>query len=115
MASGVAPTAVTIANGQSLSPASAIVAGDVVGVQTDAQWDAAGMTFQGSYDGVAYFNLFSQTAEVALASMTGAAMVALDPTAFRACMFLKVRSGTAAAPVVQNGATVVTILSRQIG
>jgi hypothetical protein len=115
--SGLTPVVLTIADGQSLSPASGILpAGDLVAVITDSGWNAAGITFQGSYDGVAanFFNLWNAAGEVAVASITAAAMVAVDPLLFRGCQFLKVRSGTAGSAVNQTGATVVTLLFRTV-
>ena len=115
MVGAVTAAAVTIANGQSLSDAVDLMAlGPVVGIITDAAWDANTMTFQGSYDGVTYTDLRQMGVEVAVPGVAASSMEALDPLQFLPCKYLKVRSGTAANPVPQTGDTVVTIICRPV-
>jgi hypothetical protein len=102
---------VTIGAGASLSGASTKWPGyKLIGLMTASTWDAAKITFQGSVDGTTYANLYDKTAEYEIAAVTGAACVALDVTAFMPWDYIKVRSGTAAAPTNQVDATVVTLV-----
>ncbi len=111
-------SSVTIANGQSLSGASAQLAGtDVVGLVADAAWDTNAVTFQASYDGTNFFDLFSldvPPVELTLAGVVAQKWYPLDPSTFFGVSYIKVRSGTAGAAVAQNGATVITLVLRPI-
>jgi hypothetical protein len=102
---------VTVAAGASLSGASTKISGQrLVGVMTASTWDAAKLTFQVSSDGTNYADLYSETAEYEVASVTGAAAVALDPAKFVGWDYVKVRSGTSGAATNQADATIVTLV-----
>jgi len=105
----------TIVNAQSLSGAIDLRSvGTPVAIQTDAAWDTNTVTFQGSYDGVVYTNLRSMGTEIALPGVVASSMEAVDLHYFLGCRYLKVRSGTAAAPVAQVGNTTVTVICGRI-
>lgn len=102
---------VTIGAGASLSGASTKISGyRLVGLATDAAWDAAKMTFQVSHDGTTFYNLITDTAEYEIAAHTSAAAVAINPAHFIGWDYVKVRSGTSTAATNQVDATVVTLL-----
>ena len=102
---------VTIAAGASLSAATVKYPGyRLVGVQTAATWDAAKLTFQGSTDGVNFFNLFTATGEYEIAAVTAGACIALEFFNFVPWDYYKVRSGTAALATSQVDATVLTLV-----
>lgn len=104
---------VVIANGQSLSGASASLSGrQLVGVITDAEWDTNAMTYQASVDGVNYFNLFYEASEYSQTGVTASTYRALNPNVFYGVRYIKVRSGTAGSPVSQSGATTITLVLR---
>ena len=106
-------TTVTILNGASLSGVADLrTIGVPVGLQMDAAWDTNAVSFQGSYDGAVYTDLRINGAEVSLAGVVASSMEGLDPYSFMACRYLKVRSGTSAAPVNQVGNTIVTIIAK---
>jgi len=106
-------TTVTILDGQSLSGAADLRAlGAPVAIITDAAWDTNAVTFQLSVDGVLYTDLRSGATEVGQPAVVASAITALNPFDFLAARYIKVRSGTSAAPVVQAGDTVVTIVAR---
>ena len=105
---------VTIDAGQSLSPAVEVRFDELVGVGFPSAWTAAGLTFQVSVDGVTYRDLYSTSAEFAIASAAAGAnrQVALNPLDMAGVRFLKVRSGTAGTPVVQAAARDLDLIVR---
>lgn len=70
-----------------------------LGAAVGTVWTPANLTFQFSVDGVTYQDLYNGAE--AVVTTAAARFVAIDPTARRAIRFLKVRSGTAGAPVTQ--------------
>jgi len=108
-------TTVTILNGASLSGVADLrTIGVPVGIQMDAAWDTNAVTFQGSYDGVVYTNLQVYGVEIVVPGVVASTLQALYPMDFLACRYLKVRSGTGAAPVNQVGDTIVSIICRPL-
>lgn len=107
---------VTIASGQSLSPAVELTTEQLVGVQLPAGWTAADMTFQGSYDGVTYGDVFTQTGEYKIpsASLAASQHVILSPVDTASFRFVKVRSGVTGAAVAQLADRVITLLIRAL-
>jgi hypothetical protein len=102
---------VTIGAGASLSGASSKFNGyGLVGILTASTWDAAKLTFEGSNDGTNFFKIVTNAAEYEVASVTGAACIAVDPNVFVAWDYIKVRSGTSASAVNQADETIVTLV-----
>ena len=95
----------TIANGASLSDAVAI-SGKLVGLVVPAAWTAASLTFQGSVDGVNFYNVYDDATErtIASASVVASHYIALTLTHWLGFTHIKVRSGTASAAVNQGAA-----------
>jgi hypothetical protein len=103
---------VTITNGQSLSPAVDMGGTTLVSIQMPAAWTAAGITLQGSSDGVSFFNIFSSTGvEYALAA-AASSFIVLDPVDMLGVRYMKIRSGTAGTPVNQAADRVLTLVTR---
>ena len=108
-------TTVTILNGASLSGVADLrTLGALVGIQPDAAWDTNIVTFQGSYDNAVWTNLRLFGVEVQIPGVVASSLEPVDPMYFLAPRYLKVRSGTAAAPVNQVGDTVITLICRPI-
>lgn len=107
-----------IASGQSLSPEVDIGGWTLVGIVVPAAWTTAGISFQASADGGATFGELQTIAAVAFAisSITGGTQVyiAIDPTTLRGVRSLKVRSGTAAAPVSQGSSVTLSLVTRYV-
>jgi hypothetical protein len=106
---------VTIATGASLSGASERLDPGVrvIGFITDSAWDTNVMSFQGSIDGTNFFNLNFKDAsggEYATGSVVASTYTPVDIGTFFGLRYIKVRSGTSAAAVNQNGASVVTLV-----
>lgn len=96
---------VTIANGANLSSAG-FVHGALVGIITPAAFTAAAVTFQGSVDGVNYYDIYDDSVERVFASgvfpAAAARFLSLDLNDWLPFNYIKVRSGTAAATVGQG-------------
>ena len=102
---------VTIAAGASLSGASTLPAGySLVGLVTAATWDAAKISLAASIDGTNFYPVKDSTAEFEIASVTGAACIAVEVTKTVAWSYLKVRSGISTAATNQVDATIVTLV-----
>lgn len=97
-------TAATILNGASLSGAVDLDEKRAHRIVMPAAWTAAGITFQVSYDGAAFNDLYTADGEYTLSStVVGASRsIVLDQSIFYGVRHLKVRSGTSAAPVNQG-------------
>jgi len=101
---------VTIAAGESLS-AAVQVDGKFGALILPAGWTAAPLTFVGSFDGVTYAAIYDGAVErtIAQADAVAGRLIALDPADWLAIKHIKIRSGTAAAPVVQVAERVVSL------
>ena len=105
----------TILNGASLSGVIDLrTVGVPVAIQMDAAWDTNAVTFQGSYDNVTWTDLRVAGVEESIAGVVASSMEPLVYGHFLAPRYLKVRSGTAGAPVNQVGNTVITVIARPI-
>lgn len=71
-----------------------------------AGWTGAGLSFQASVDGAAWADLYNGSGELVIAAgaIGASRAVLVDPAAFFGIRYLKIRSGTAAAPVAQAAA-----------
>lgn len=103
----------TIASGQSLSAAVALGSGVPVALLMPSAWTAASVSFQASYDGVTFANLYSEGAEVSV-NVAASQWVALDSAPFAGARFIKLRSGASGAPVNQAADRVLTIITRRL-
>lgn len=115
VASGApALAAVSIAAATALSPAVDLAGQRLHRIALPAAWTAAAITFQSSFDGTTWNDLYDGNGEVTLASANVAAgrAIVVDPAVFLGVRFLKVRSGTSASPVAQaaqRDCTLVTV------
>jgi len=106
-----------IAAGQSLSPEIDIGTKSLVGLVLPAAWIAAagGISFQVSVDGGSTWNELLTVAGAAYAvafTAAGPAYIAVDPSTLRGVQAIKVRSGTAGAPVNQTSTVALTLITR---
>lgn len=89
----------------------------LVGLVLPAAWIAAagGISLQTSVDGGTTWNEVTTAAGAAYAiafTAAGSAYIAIDPTTLRGVVALKIRSGTAVAPVNQTAAVTLTLVTR---
>ena len=95
---------VTIANGASLSGALNIASRNFFGVIMPASWTTANLTFQGSFDGTTYYDLYDEAGtEVTFTASTSRYIIISTPAKFLGLKKLKIRSGTSGTPVTQGG------------
>jgi hypothetical protein len=107
--------AVSIALNEALSGAVQLKGRVPVAVVMPADWTAADLTFQASYDGATYWNLYDgdTDAEVSVQAAEDRHIV-LDHNKFYGAQYLKVRSGTAASAVNQEAARTLYLVTREI-
>lgn len=109
---------VSIPNGGALSTGVGLGEKTLIGIIVSAAWTAAGLTFQASEDGGAsWLDLTDSTGtaiSIAAAGIIAGGRVSLDPTPFIGVDTIRVRSGTAAAPVNQGAARVLSLITRRL-
>lgn len=103
---------VTILNGQSLSGAADLRGFELCALVFPAAWTAAGVSFQVSYDGVTFQDLYNATAEVTYAAAAANRALQVTPTDMAGVMLLKVRSGTSGTPVNQAADRIIAVIGR---
>jgi len=102
----------TIAAAGSLSNGCYVGHGKLVSLIMPASWDAAVLTFQGSADGVTYYDIYDyQGAEVVVQADTSR-MITIDE--FEGAPWIKLRSGTTGAPVAQTVAAAITLVIQKL-
>lgn len=106
---------VTIADAASLSDAGALNGRVLCGIQLPSGWSTQHVTFQGSVDGSNFFDVYDATnTEVTISSAAASRFYQLEPAKFAGLKFVKVRSGTSAAPVTQSGIDIITLVARDL-
>lgn len=101
----------TISGGDATGLSNVInVIGNMAGLITPPAWTAAGLTFLGSYDGVNFFPIYDGPTERNYVLPAVQAQMALSLNDWLSVAYLKLRSGTGAAPVVQGADRVFQIL-----
>ena len=101
----------TISNGSALSAAIDLGEQRAHRLSMPGAWTAAAITFQVSYDGLAFVDLYTADGEYTLSSSIVAASrsIVLDQTIFYGVRHLKIRSGTSGTPVNQAADRVINI------
>lgn len=107
---------VTITNGTSLSNAAQLGGARPVAILMPGTWTSADLTFQGSFDGTTYGNLYDASAtEVTVTNAAATARyITLDPSKFASCVYLKVRSGTSGSAVNQGADRLIVIIAQRL-
>lgn len=92
----------TIASGASLSDVLSVYPVAISAIIMPAAWTAADLSFQGSYDGINFFDLYNDSGvEYYIPALVSQAIVLNVPLPFP---YIKVRSGLTAAAVNQGAA-----------
>lgn len=104
-----------IAAGSAVSAPVSVGSFRLFGLVMPAAWTAAVITFLVSFDGGAtWSNMYDKNgAEISVAAGVSR-YIALDPAEFAAVPMIKLRSGTAAAPVNQVAAASISLILRSI-
>jgi hypothetical protein len=95
----------TIASGASLSSASVDLTktgGRFVGIEMPASWDTANLTFSASLDDSTFNDVYDAQGYEYIVYVDAARFIGVAPSDFAGMRYLKVRSGTTGAPVLQT-------------
>lgn len=93
---------VTIANGQSTSTAVELSQGYISGIFMPASWTAAPLTLEGSVDGAAFLPLYDAAGVALRIEAAADRMIVLPADATQGLRYVRLRSGTLAAPINQG-------------
>ena len=99
----------TIANGASLTSAIQLDRNTVLGIGIPDPWTAADLSFQGSMDNSTFYDMRNAAGSELVVPVTAGDWIAFDPDDLRSPLYIKIRSGTSAAPVNQGGARVLDV------
>jgi hypothetical protein len=113
-ASPVEYSTTTIANGASLSSAVNIGSKTVLGVVMPAAWTTANLTFQVSYDGTNYANLYDKDGTEYTVTAAASRHIYVEPAQWVGVKYIKVRSGTSGTPVNQGADRSVVLVVRRL-
>ena len=91
---------VTIAAGESLSGLGYIGQGDLVAIAMPTVWTPAVLTFQGSYDGTTFQDIYNPDGSEFSVAAAANQEVLMNKAGLPP--WIKIRSGTGAVPVIQN-------------
>lgn len=101
---------VIIASGASLSNAASVSSNVLLAVIVDG-WTAAGMSFQGSVDGVSFYDLYTSSGSlVGVSPVAGASVQTQDPLAFVPWTYIKAKSQSGGSAVNQTASRTVTFV-----
>lgn len=107
----------TIAAGASVSNAIDLTGLVILSIQMPAAWTAAAITFQASYDGASFGDVYDDGGtEVTIASANVVASRVIVNAGIleklAGCRFIKLRSGTTGTPVNQGVAAVIRVTGK---
>lgn len=106
------PLTATIANGASLSDAVDLNTGALFGIVMPSDWTAASLTFQVTFDGTTFVNLYDTAGnEITWTAAVSQYLQDAAPAKWFGVRAVKVRSGTSGTPVNQGGARSLTLIT----
>lgn len=85
----------------------------LVAIKYPAAWTAAVVTFLVSFDGSTWENLLDDAGNEVTKTVTAGEFRELDSSEFKTAIHIKVRSGTAATPVVQQAERAISLYKRR--
>lgn len=101
---------VTIESGESLSAEYRLNGWKIARILMPDAWTTAALTFQESYDGNTFRDVYNSGSEVSLAVGANQSVNLDGATLLPAIKYLKVRSGTSGTPVTQGAERVITFI-----
>lgn len=107
-ARGLAPA--VIAESESLSEMIHLHGLSLFALQMPAAWTAADITFQGSWDGTTFADVYDETGAEVTVDAAADRFIVLDPAKFIGLQRLKIRSGTSGTPVAQDAARTIQLI-----
>lgn len=105
---------VVIALNGNLSGAAELKGSALVGIVMPAAWDTANLTFQASYDGTTYNNVYDSSGNEVTVTAAASRFIQISPAAWSSVAYLKVRSGTSGTPVTQTAARTIKLVVREV-
>lgn len=106
---------VSIENGASMTDGINLGGLRLFGLVIPDEWTAANLTFQASFDaGATWVNILNKAGNENIVTVSVGGYLIIDSTDFAALQYLKIRSGTAAAPVAQEAARNISLVLRRI-
>ena len=117
VAARVTVTAVTISSGSSISVGFETDGQPIMGLQLPTAWTAAGITMQASYNGTTYGEVTNSSGTYASVVVSTSTYAAILPTEVAACYgapYVRLRSGTLSAAVLQGGDRVIQVVTRKM-
>jgi hypothetical protein len=102
----------TIAASGSLSNAINVDGKRICGIQTPSAWTAADLTFQASFDGVTYNDVYDEAEAEVTVQGAASRYTSLDAVALElsGVPWVKIRSGPTALPVAQSAERVIIVV-----
>ena len=101
----------TIAAGTSISDGVNLTGRSLIRLTIGAAWTAADITVQTSPDGVAWYDLYDEYGTPYTIKAAASRTIFINPGPLLAVNFIRLRSGTPAAPVNQASAATITLAS----
>lgn len=101
---------ITIESGESLSDGVRLNGWKIARIQMPSTWTTAALTFQESYDGVDYRDIYDSSGEVSVPVAASRSITFQGGTSLPAVKYLKVRSGTSSLAVAQSAERVITLI-----
>ena len=101
--------AATIANGAYLSGAVQFNGRNISVIEMSAGWTLAVLTFQVSYDGTNYYNLYDDNGDEVIVIVEAARRVHISIDALEQHKYIKIRSGTSVTTVAQGAERVLYV------
>ena len=92
----------TIPNGEALTSAINLDRNTMLGIGIPDPWTAAVLTFQASMDNSTFYDMRNAEGTEFEVPVTAGDWIAFHPDDFRSPLYVKIRSGTSAAPVNQG-------------
>lgn len=77
-------------------------------------WTAATITFQASFNGATFSNMYESDGTELSSTVAASQHVVLDPVNFAGVKWLKLRSGTLATPVEQTDDRAIEVITRDV-
>ncbi len=99
--------------GTAAAGAASSASATLIGVQLPGAWTAAVLTLQASRDGATWVDVFDRFGGEVTLQAAASRRVVIEPSVIAGVEYLRVRSGTSAAPVNQAADRDVVLLFRQ--
>ena len=101
----------TISSGQSLSALVDLGVYRLVGLSIPATFEPTTLTFQSSYDGTTWMNVYDSTGVEKSATVAASRRVIIAPSDFYGIRYIKIRGGTSSASTTVSADRIIKIIA----